>query len=100
MLYKNNFQRSSNFNQAFARQAIPSYPEQYSRNLISNYQQTRVGRSIINQHESDVEEDWEHYRAHRDRRDLYERIQAASPLWVNLVVNLIFHSILCAFIEK
>lgn len=79
MLYnKNNLQRSNNFNRA--RQANPSYPQQYSRNLFSNYQQTRAGRSIINQHESHEDEDWEHYRAHRDRRDLYESILAFSPL--------------------
>lgn len=87
MLYKNlPQQRSNNFNQIYSRQAIPSYPQQYPRNLISNYQQTRFGRSITDLHETDVDEsededwDWEHFKAHRDRRDLYERIQAASPL--------------------
>lgn len=30
--------------------------------------------------ESHIDENWEHYYAHRDRRDLYERILNASPL--------------------
>lgn len=28
----------------------------------------------------DVDENWQHYYAHRDRRDLYERIINASPM--------------------
>jgi hypothetical protein len=80
MTYRNVYQYPTQLNRVdLNRQlALPSSTS-YSRNLITNNQQTwpRVGRSIINRNE-----EWEHrhYQAHRDRRDLYERIEAASPL--------------------
>lgn len=54
--------------------------QQYSRNFFqqNNQQMRRVGRSIMNRNVP--YEEWEHHQAHRDRRDLYESILAASPL--------------------
>lgn len=54
----------------------------FSRNFNQNYQRflPQVNRSIIKQQQNFPDEEWKHYQAHRDRRDLYERILAASPL--------------------
>lgn len=30
------------------------------------------------------DDEWEHHYGHRDRRDLYQRIESTSPLWVEL----------------
>lgn len=41
-------------------------------------------------HSLDVDNEngnWKHLRAHRERRDLYERIQNSSPLWVFKTLN-------------
>jgi len=54
-------------------------------NKIQNY--FRKTRSVNEEVVSDTvakngekDEDWEHYYAHRDRRDLYDRIVNASPM--------------------
>lgn len=70
MTYGNKFSPRIDYN----RQLQP-----YSRHFPHNNQQMRrVGRSIINRNVP--YEEWEHHQAHRDRRDLYGSILAASPL--------------------
>jgi hypothetical protein len=81
MTYRNVYRSPAQLNRIdFNRQLSLPSSTSYSRNLITSNQQPwpRVGRSIISRHD----EEWEqrHYQAHRDRRDLYERIEAISPL--------------------
>lgn len=53
---------------------------------MANSKQRRMnfmpkGRSLQLQDDEELPDDeWEHYYAHRDRRDLYRRMETASPL--------------------
>lgn len=76
MLYREKQPPQYNFN--FNLQQRP-LQKQLSKTFIAsdNKQQHFIprGRSL----RSNDDENWKHFRAHRDRRDLYERIQSASP---------------------
>lgn len=69
-LNRNNF--------SFNQQLRSQQQQQLSRTFIAadNKQQNFVqwGRSL----KSNDDENWKHFRAHRDRRDLYERLESAS----------------------
>jgi hypothetical protein len=75
-LSRNNF----NFNQQLPSQQQPQHSSSalFSQNFMAFDNKQKFiarGRSL-----EDVDDDnWKHSRAHRERRDLYERIQHASP---------------------
>lgn len=52
--------------------------QQLSRTFIAadNKQYNFIAR--VRSLKSNDDENWKHFRAHRDRRDLYERLQSAS----------------------
>lgn len=88
-IYRN---KNDNFNQRnypLNRQTSPS-----ERNFISTMRERQMkfvpkGRSLelhdtemtkLSSAEESTDDNWEHHYAHRDRRDLYERIEKALPL--------------------
>lgn len=80
MFYRRQQFNENNFN---FNQQLPSQQPQYSslsRNFIAldNKQKTFSSRGRTSAHNDDYE-NWKHFRAHRDRRDLYERLQNANP---------------------
>ncbi|CAH1728848.1 unnamed protein product [Chironomus riparius] len=101
---RNNFNFNQQYNQPNRRLPSPSSssstvlaaskPFDFSSisNKIQNYfRKTRsVNEEIVKDTKADnkeLDEDWEHYYAHRDRRDLYDRIVNASPMNSNFVRN-------------
>lgn len=46
-----------------------------------NQQQMQMGSTDNEFHVEDIDnENWKYHRAHRDRRDLYQRIEGTSPM--------------------
>ena len=95
-LNRNNFNFNQQYNQPNRLLPSPSSPstvlsasKPFDFSSISNKIQNyfRKTRSVNEEVAKDTEanngekdEDWEHYYAHRDRRDLYDRIVNASPM--------------------
>ncbi|KAG5672415.1 hypothetical protein PVAND_002546 [Polypedilum vanderplanki] len=74
-----------NFNQRYFQsnrqlplsfQSLPSPTSNMQQRRHNFVRKSRASNSF----DGDDDEDWEHFYAHRDRRDLYERIQNISPL--------------------
>lgn len=66
-----------NFNQQ-----LPSQRPQHSSSSLysSDFMAFDDKQKILSSLDDNVNGNWKHFRAHRERRDLYERIQNASPL--------------------
>jgi hypothetical protein len=87
-----------NFNQQYRQpnHQLPSSPSSSSSTVLSAskpfdfssisnkiqnfFRKTRSVNEESNFKNEEKDEDWEHYYAHRDRRDLYDRIVNASPM--------------------
>lgn len=79
-LSRNNF----NFNQQLPSQQQQPHSSSalFSQNFMALDNKQKFiarGRSLEDVDNDDDDDNWKHSRAHRERRDLYERIQHASP---------------------